>query len=238
MVKMADVDNFDRLRRDIVCCRKCRRLVSFREAVAAKRTRRYSDWDYWAKPVPGFGDPLAELVIIGLAPAAHGGNRTGRVFTGDLSAKFLVSCLHEAGFTNQPNSDAIDDGLQMINAYMLAAVRCVPPDNVPTPSEASNCYPFLERELKLLSRARVVLLLGKFAFDSYLRFIKGSAVKGMGPMVFRHGAVYSIPHMPAIYVSYHPSPRNTNTGILTREMFISLLERIKSDLEHAPYKVI
>ena len=231
MAERRNSDSLYRLRRDIVNCRKCSRLVLFREAVAEKKTRRYSDWDYWAKPVPGFGDSGAELVIIGLAPAAHGGNRTGRVFTGDLSARFLVSCLHEAGFANQPNSDSIDDGLRMVNAYMLAAVRCVPPDNVPTPAEASSCYPFLERELKLLAHAKVVLLLGKFAFDSYLRFLKERLGHSPGGIAFRHGAVYSMQHSPTVYVSYHPSPRNTNTGILTREMFISLLWKIKSELK-------
>ena len=230
MAKKTAVSGFEKLRLDIIQCRRCPRLVRFREGVAEKKTRKFADWDYWGRPVPGFGDIKAELVIVGLAPAAHGGNRTGRVFTGDLSAKFLVSCLHESGFTNQPNSDSVNDGLKMINSYMLAAVRCVPPDNVPAPSEASNCYPFLDRELRMLANAKVVLLLGKFAFDSYLRFVKTKTDESFRGIVFRHGAVYSIPQMPAIYVSYHPSPRNTNTGILTREMFISLLERIKSTL--------
>lgn len=223
-------DNFGRLRSDIIHCRTCPRLVRFREAVAEKKSRRFEDWDYWAKPVPGFGDANAELVIIGLAPAAHGGNRTGRVFTGDLSAKFLISCLYQTGFTNQPNSDAFDDGLMMNNAYMLAAVRCVPPDNIPTPSESLNCFPFLDRELRLLTNTKAVLLLGKFAFDSYVRFMKGTIGQAYGRVAFRHGAVHASHGRPTIYVSYHPSPRNTNTGTLTREMFISLLERIKSDL--------
>ncbi|MBX8631054.1 MAG: uracil-DNA glycosylase [Thermoplasmata archaeon] len=194
-----------------------------------RKVKRFAEWTYWSKPVPGFGDPDAELVIIGLAPAAHGGNRTGRVFTGDLSAKFLVSCLYEAGFSNQPRSENIDDGLRLLNAYMLAAVRCVPPNNIPTREEALNCFPFLKREMRLLRKTRAVLLLGKFAFDSYIRFLKeefGCEVSGMR---FRHGAVYSVKGQPKMYVSYHPSPRNTNTGTLTRTMFIELLNRVKSE---------
>jgi uracil-DNA glycosylase family 4 len=222
-------DSFSLLRNDIVSCSKCPRLVRFREEVGRKKTRRYSSWNYWSRPVPGFGDFSAELVIIGLAPAAHGGNRTGRVFTGDLSARFLVSCLHQAGFTNQPYSESADDGLKMINSYMLAAVRCVPPNNIPTRKEAANCFPFLSRELKLLKNARAVLLLGKFAFDAYIRFLGENADIDVRRMKFGHGAVYHVPGHPKIYVSYHPSPRNTNTGTLTRSMFIELLDRIKSE---------
>ena len=223
-------DSFSKLRNDIIGCRKCPRLVKFRESIAQKKTKRFSDWDYWGKPVPGYGDHNARLVIIGLAPAAHGGNRTGRVFTGDLSAKFLVGCLHEAGLTSQPNSDCIDDGLVMINSYMLAAVRCVPPDNRPTPKEAKNCYPFLERELLLLRNAKAVLLLGKFAFDSYVKFLRETTGLRTSSFKFRHGAVYDPPGMPALYASYHPSPRNTNTGKMNREIFLKLLEIIKKEL--------
>ncbi len=211
-------------------CRKCPRLVSYREKVAAEKTKRYAEWNYWGRPVPGFGDRRAELVIIGLAPAAHGGNRTGRVFTGDLSAKFMVDCLYEAGFTSQPNSDSMDDGLHMINSYMLAAVRCVPPGDRPARDEALNCFPFLERELKLLKHAKVVLLLGKFAFDSYVRFLRETLGLNSRGMKFSHGAVYRIEGHPALYASYHPSPRNTNTGMLTRLMFLDLLASIKKEL--------
>jgi uracil-DNA glycosylase family 4 len=217
------------LRHDIISCSKCPRLVKFREEVGRKKTKRYSDWTYWSRPVPGFGDFSAELIIVGLAPAAHGGNRTGRVFTGDLSAKFLVSCLHQAGFTNRPNSECAEDGLKMINSYMLAAVRCVPPNNIPTRKEAANCFPFLRRELNLLKNARAILVLGKFAFDSYLRFLEETTDIDVRQMKFSHGAVYPVSGSPNIYVSYHPSPRNTNTGTLTRSMFIELLERIKSE---------
>lgn len=223
-------DNLRRLRTDIVSCRMCPRLVKFREGIAEQKTKRYSDWEYWGKPVPGFGDRNASIVIVGLAPAAHGGNRTGRVFTGDLSAKFLVDCLCEVGLTNQPNSDSAEDGLRMIDSYMLAAVRCVPPDNRPTREEAENCFPFLDRELKLLKDAKAVLLLGKFAFDSYMRFLNSLSTQGKHRLLFRHGAIYHIDGFPAIYSSYHPSPRNTNTGTLTRRMFIDLLRKLKKDV--------
>ncbi len=223
-------DSFSVLRSDIVKCKKCPRLVKFREKIAAQKTKRYSDWNYWGRPVPGYGDEKAELVIIGLAPAAHGGNRTGRVFTGDLSAKFLIGCLYETGLTNQPNSDSLDDGLRMTGSYMLAAVRCVPPDNRPTPREAENCYPFLERELVLLIKAKSVLLLGKFAFDSYVKFLRATAGIKTNGLKFRHGAVYRLEGKPTIYASYHPSPRNTNTGKMNRDMFIKLLNDIKREL--------
>lgn len=205
--------------------------MRFRERIADEKTKRYRDWEYWGRPVPGFGNGYAELVIIGLAPAAHGGNRTGRVFTGDLSAKFLIDCLHEVGLTNQPNSDSRDDGLKMLNSYMLAAVRCVPPDNRPTREEAHNCFPFLERELKLLHSAKVVLLLGKFAFDSYSRFLKEEMGVETRGLKFIHGSVYRFPGQPALYASYHPSPRNTNTGTLSRKMFIDLLRKIRKEMQ-------
>ena len=162
-------DNLERLREDIISCRKCRRLVNFREKIAKEKTKRFREQEYWGKPVPGFGPADARLVVIGLAPAAHGGNRTGRVFTGDLSARFLMKGLYDAGFANQPNSDYIGDGLQLKDCYILAAVRCVPPDNIPTRGEMQNCFPFLRRELDLLRNSRAILLLGKIAFDSYIK---------------------------------------------------------------------
>lgn len=223
-------DSLSRLRFDIVSCRKCPRLVRFREGIAVQKTKRFSEWDYWGKPVPGFGDRNASIVIVGLAPAAHGGNRTGRVFTGDLSAKFLIDCLCEVGLTNQPNSDSVDDGLRMIDSYMLAAVRCVPPDNRPTRGEAENCFPFLDRELRLLKNAKAVLLLGKFAFDSYVRFVNKFSGTRRQRMTFAHGTVYHVDGFPTIYSSYHPSPRNTNTGTLTRGMFLDLLTKLKKDV--------
>jgi len=221
---------WEKLIEDIVVCRKCPRLVRFRERIAKEKTKRFEDWEYWARPVPGFGDRNARLVIIGLAPAAHGGNRTGRVFTGDLSAKFLVDCLHSSSFSNQPNSDSLDDGLELMDAYMLAAVRCVPPDNRPTVKEAERCFPFLARELDLLENCRVVLLLGRFAFEAYLRYLNYRGLNTRG-IRFRHGARFKFENTPAIYASYHPSPRNTNTGTLTKQMFLELLEEIRGELD-------
>jgi uracil-DNA glycosylase family 4 len=222
-------DSFDLLTEEIIQCRKCSRLVEFRERIAREKTKRFAEWQYWGKPVPGFGDREAELVIVGLAPAPHGGNRTGRVFTGDLSARFLMRNLYEAGFANKPDSVSADDGLELFNAYMLAAVRCVPPENKPTSQEAANCYPYFRRELLLLSKKRVILALGRFAFDASLKFIEEMGADASGK-VFRHGAVYRFKGLPSLYASYHPSPRNTNTGTLTGRMFLSLLKKIRNEI--------
>ena len=215
---------------EITSCRKCPRLVSFREKVAKEKTKRYQDQEYWGKPVPGFGPADSRLVIIGLAPAAHGGNRTGRVFTGDLSAKFLVKCLYDAGFANHEYSISIDDGLELNDCYILPAVRCVPPDNIPTKEEMNNCFPFLTRELKLLKNTKAVLLLGKIAFDSYISYLKYAGTELPKKPTFGHGKSYLIGNI-MIYASYHPSPRNTNTGNLSEGMFMSLLSTIKTYLE-------
>lgn len=222
-------ENLQSLAREISECRKCPRLVEFRERIAREKTKRFEDWEYWGRPVPGFGDRNAELIIVGLAPAAHGGNRTGRVFTGDLSARFLVSCLHDVGFASRNDSVSIDDDLKLNNAYMLAAVRCVPPDNRPTREEAQNCYPFFRRELDLLKRKKVLMALGKFAFDACLKYEREKQ-PGLRAE-FRHGAIYRFPGLPSLCASYHPSPRNTNTGTLTRRMFLSLLRKIRKELQ-------
>ena len=218
------------LGQEIISCRKCPRLVSFREKVAREKTKRYQDQEYWGKPVPGFGPADSRLVVIGLAPAAHGGNRTGRVFTGDLSAKFLMKCLYNAGFANHEYSISIDDGLSLNDCYILAAVRCVPPDNLPTREEMNNCFPFLSRELKILKNTRAVLLLGKIAFDSYISYLKYIGTELPKKLTFGHGNSYLIGNI-MIYASYHPSPRNTNTGNLSEDMFMSLLRTIKTYLE-------
>lgn len=190
------------------------------------------DHEYWGKPITGFGDPEARLVILGLAPAAHGGNRTGRVFTGDSSARFLVRHLHKFGFANQATSEERGDGLKYIDCYVTAAVKCVPPHDKPTRQEIENCSDYLEEELAILSRTRVVLALGKIAFDSYV----GAAKKRYGikeRLVFEHGKNYMLSNrLPIIVASYHPSPRNTNTGKMTSAMFSSVLRRIKRMLDH------
>jgi uracil-DNA glycosylase len=197
--------------------------VRYRETVPPRRT--FASQDYWRRPVPGFGDPEARLVVIGLAPAAHGGNRTGRVFTGDESGRFLVAALHEAGFANQPVSESKDDGLVYTGCYVTAAVKCVPPHDRPTAEEFENCSSWLDSELRLLERAKAVLALGRAAFEAYLDYAesRGAATKGLA---FEHGKRYSLGGLPALYASYHPSPRNTHTGKLTRKMMAALLKRI------------
>lgn len=224
-------DSLERLRDDIISCRKCKRLVKFREKIAKEKTKRFREQEYWGKPVPGFGPVNARLVVIGLAPAAHGGNRTGRVFTGDLSARFLMKGLYDAGFANQANSDYIGDGLQLKDCYILAAVRCVPPDNIPTKEEMQNCFPFLRRELDLLTDSKAILLLGKIAFDSYIKYLKHYGIGMPSKMVFKHANSYDLDDGKRIFASFHPSPRNTNTGNLTPDMFKTLLNSIKEFIQ-------
>ena len=211
----------------IIACRKCPRLVRYREAVARTKRRAYLDWDYWGKPVPGFGDTHAQLLILGLAPAAHGANRTGRMFTGDRSGDFLYRALHSTGFANQPTSAQRGDGLALTNAYISAAVRCAPPDNKPLPSEFQECRPYLEAELDIL-KPKAILALGGVALAAYLRILKnGGAMSSQAQFPFRHGAVYKLPgDLPRVFASYHPSQQNTFTGRLTHAMLAKVLRRI------------
>jgi uracil-DNA glycosylase family 4 len=216
---------------EIVNCRKCPRLVEFRERISKEKRRQFADFEYWGKPVPGFGDPDASLVIVGLAPAAHGGNRTGRVFTGDSSAKFLVRHLYEAGFANQPTSESRDDGLLYKDCYITAAVRCVPPDNKPTRQEIATCERYFEQELVLLRNCKAILVLGKVAFDSVLGFSR-KYHKTKGTFKFQHGQKYRFAEdFPVVFGSFHPSPRNTNTGKLTSSMFSAVLRNIRKELQ-------
>lgn len=217
------------LRAEIVACRRCPRLVRCRERLAREKKREFAHETYWGKPVPGFGDPHARLVVVGLAPAPHGGNRTGRVFTGDRSAAFLVRALHAAGFANQPTSLSAHDGLQYRDAWVTAAVRCVPPDNRPLPVERDACLPYLVRELRQLTNARSYLALGGFAWDALRR--AGAEIYGRptGTVAFGHGAVLPLSDAgPLLWGSYHPSPLNTNTGKLTAPMFADVLGRIRA----------
>ena len=222
------------LNETIVTCRKCPRLVRYRENVARARRRAYADWDYWGKPVPGFGDPHAQLLILGLAPAAHGANRTGRMFTGDRSGDFLYRALHATGFANQPTSAQRGDGLTLRNAYISAAVRCAPPDNKPLPSEFQNCRPYLEAELDIL-RPKAILALGGLALTAYLRTVKDRGlISTRARFPFRHGAVYELPgRLPRVFTSYHPSQQNTFTGRLTHAMLTRVLRRIRDYLATA-----
>jgi uracil-DNA glycosylase family 4 len=212
----------------IISCRKCPRLVRYRQQVARVKRRAFRSETYWGRPVPGFGDPRAGLLILGLAPAAHGGNRTGRVFTGDRSGDFLFRMLHRAGFANQPASRHRDDGLRLRNAYIVATIRCAPPANKPLPAEILNCRPFLERELEIL-RPRAVLALGQIAFHGYLDVLKASgAIASRAGFQFAHGASYALPgNLPRLFAAYHPSQQNTQTGRLTPAMFLRVLRVIR-----------
>ena len=218
------------LSQEIICCRKCPRLVKFREHVSKVRTKRFKDFDYWGRPIPGFGDDNARLIVVGLAPAAQGGNRTGRVFTGDSSAKFLVKHLYEAGFASQPTSETRDDGLRYIDCFVTAVVRCVPPENKPTTSEIDNCAPYFERDMLLHSNSRAVLALGRIAFDAVIDFAK--KYRGVKETYrFVHGQKYRLAEdFPIVFASYHPSPRNTNTGKMTSKMFSDVLVEIRKYL--------
>jgi uracil-DNA glycosylase len=215
-----------KIRNEVVDCRRCPRLVEYREDVAGRKRREFLDWEYWGKPIPGFGDPNASLLIVGLAPAAHGGNRTGRVFTGDRSGDFLYKALYKRGFANQPTSRSLNDGLKLKGAYVTAAVKCAPPDNRPTTDETSNCSEYLSREIDSLRNLRAILCLGQFAFDAVMIMIrhKHNLPKSSGK--FGHGRVLRLGEgIPVIICSYHPSPRNTQTGKLNERMFLSVLPK-------------
>jgi uracil-DNA glycosylase len=216
------------LNEEIVACRRCPRLVVYREKVAREKRRAFRDCAYWGKPVPGFGDPHAELLILGLAPAAHGGNRTGRVFTGDRSGDFLFAALYKAGFANQPTSVQIGDGLELRNAYVAATARCAPPENKPLPGELANCRDYLLRELDIL-RPRAVLALGKIAWDAYLEILKRrGAISSRAAFAFAHGAEADLPDGNArLFGVYHPSQQNTQTGRVTPAMYAQVLQRIR-----------
>jgi len=220
-------DSLQRLEREIHACRLCPRLVGWREEVAASPPRRHRGERYWARPVSGFGDPRARVVVIGLAPAAHGGNRTGRVFTGDRSGEWLFAALHRAGFSNRPVSERRGDGLRLRGAYVTAVNRCPPPGNRPTPAERDNCLPYLVRELALLERARVLVALGSFAWDGALRAVRdlGHEVPRPKPR-FAHGARAAAGSY-VLLGSYHPSQQNTFTGKLTEAMLDEIFERAR-----------
>ena len=221
----------EKLNQEIIQCRACPRLVRYREQVAEDKRRSFLAWDYWGKPVPGFGDPRAELLILGLAPAAHGANRTGRMFTGDRSGDFLYKALFRAGFANQATSVNREDGLALKNAYMAATLRCAPPANKPLPSEMANCLPYFEKELELI-RPRAILALGSIAMRTYLGVLKArQQIKGFAAYPFGHGASYEMGDgLPRLFVSFHPSQQNTFTGKLTESMMVDVLLAIREFL--------
>lgn len=219
---------------EVVSCGTCPRLVTFREHVAREKRKQYVDWEYWGKPVPGFGDPTARLLIVGLAPAPHGGNRTGRVFTGDRSGDFLFRALYQAGLASQPTSVSRNDGLRLLGAYLTAVVKCAPPGNRPETREIANCSTFLGEELGILKHAVAVLCLGQTAYRSTLNGLMTQYQLRSPIPKFRHGLELSFgSSIPRVFASYHPSPRNTQTGKLTERMFLSLLGRIKRRLPQA-----
>jgi len=218
--------SLEELKREIISCRKCPRLVVWREEVARTKRKAYMDWDYWGKPVPGFGDPKARVLVVGLAPGAHGSNRTGRNFTGDASGKFLYAALYRAGFASQPNSASRGDGLRLKDMYITACGRCAPPQNKPTTEELDNCQPFLEREIELL-QPNVIVVLGRIAFERILRVYS----EPKGDKKFAHGAVFRLEAGPWLVCSYHPSQQNTLTGKLTVEMFDAMWAQVKELVE-------
>jgi uracil-DNA glycosylase len=229
------------LHSEVIQCHKCPRLVAWREEVARTKRKAYMNWEYWGKPVPGFGDPRARVLVVGLAPGAHGSNRTGRNFTGDASGKFLYPALYRAGFANQPEAISRDDGLTLTDMYITAASRCAPPGNKPTSEELNNCQPFLEREIELL-QPKVIVSLGRVAFDRVLRvcskserrplavYLNGTTQR-LSPSAFSHGAVFQLESGPWLVCSYHPSQQNTLTGKLTVEMFDAMWTTVKELVE-------
>ncbi len=220
--------DLNQLQQQVIACTRCANLIAYCRKVAEQKRRMYRQCDYWGKPVPSFGDPRAELLILGLAPGAHGANRTGRMFTGDRSGDFLYRGLYEAGFANQPTSHDRSDGLELRNCYITAPLRCAPPANKPRPEELRNCQPYLERELEILTRLRAVLVLGRIAFEAYLRLVgQCEGFPRRSTLTFSHGASLALPAgLPRLFCSYHPSQQNTQTGRLTQEMFQQVLRDI------------
>jgi uracil-DNA glycosylase len=222
----------DVLNQEVVTCTQCPRLVAYREQIGRDKRRAFRDCEYWARPVPGFGDPQARVLVLGLAPGAHGSNRTGRPFTGDASGKFMYPILHNVGFASQPVAECRGDGLSLIDCYITAAVRCAPPDNKPLPSELANCAPFLDRELHILKNIKVVVALGRIGFDTYLNYLKRNAtVRSKAGYSFAHAARYPLPNGVMLLASYHPSNQNTATGKLTAEMFEAVFREAKRLVE-------
>ena len=214
------------IEREVTACRRCARLVSWRERVAREKKRAYRDHEYWGRGVSGFGDPLARVFILGLAPGAHGSNRTGRPFTGDSSGNFMYPVLHRTGFASQPHGTHRGDGMVLSDAWITAAVRCAPPKNKPLPSEIANCAPYLDREIACLTRVRVVVALGRIGFDAYLNhLVRRGVIKRKSRYAFGHGVEHEMPDGRTLLVSYHPSNQNTNTGKLTERMFTAIFER-------------
>ena len=225
----------ENLQKIVVRCRKCPRLVAYLIEVSKHKPKRFRDWDYWSKPLPSFGDPKARVLIVGLAPAANGGNRTGRMFTGDRSGEWLFNALYEFGFANQPNSVTRDDGFKLNDCYITATIRCAPPENKPLPEEIENCRPYFLKEFDLLENVQVIIPLGQIAFTQTLKSLR---LKGydIPPLSFGHGKSYTISmgdrlRTISLITTYHPSQQNTQTGRLTRQMFHQVFKMIRNSLK-------
>jgi len=232
------VSGFTTLQQEIVRCRKCPRLVEWRERIAREKVRRFRHLQYWGRPVPAFGKPDAKLIIIGLAPAAHGGNRTGRMFTGDSSGDWLFEALYQCGFANQPESVDRDDGLRLHDCLVTAVARCAPPQNKLLSDEIVNCRDYLNRELHLAKGKKIVLALGRVAFQVFVRLWLETGVQTKGlDLKFRHGGEWALPEDLRLLSSYHPSRQNTRTGRLTRSMFHSVFRRARSIKDTHPYGI-
>jgi len=231
--------SLESLNTDLLACRKCPRLVAWREEVARVKRRAYRDWEYWGKPVPGFGDPRARVMAVGLAPGAHGSNRTGRMFTGDASGEFLYAALFRAGFANQPESRHRDDGLTLKNLYITAVCRCAPPGNKPSPQEMVNCQPYLAQEIEII-QPRILVALGRVAFERILRIIyDGQETNNEcpSPVTFAHGAAYQLITGHWLLCSYHPSRQNTQTGRLTPKMFDEVWTNTREVFDATPQQI-
>jgi uracil-DNA glycosylase family 4 len=225
------VDSLPRITREVVACERCPRLREWCLKVAHEKVRRFREQEYWGRPVPGFGDPQARLLIVGLAPAAHGGNRTGRAFTGDRSGDFLFAALHRAGFASQPTSESSDDGLRLRDTYIAPLVRCAPPANKPTPEETGRCRDYLVRELRLLPRLRAILALGKIAMDGIVSVLREEGrTPGRKGLAFGHGVRHPLEGGVVLFASYHPSQQNTFTGRLTPASFDRVLRSVSAHL--------
>ena len=220
------INNFSNLNNRIIKCKKCPRLVKFRKKIAIEKRKQYINQKYWGKPINGFGDSNAEILFVGLAPAAHGGNRTGRVFTGDKSSDFLYKCLYKAKISNQPHSVDLNDGLKLKNAFITTALKCVPPGDKPTKLELNNCFGFFKKEIELLKNLKIIVALGKIAFDACVDFYKTN-YNFNKKIKFGHSKFYQLPNNILLIGSYHPSPRNVNTGRININKMTSLFKKIK-----------
>jgi uracil-DNA glycosylase family 4 len=218
-----------RLQDIVIQCQKCPRLVDYLKETSKHKPKRYRDWDYWAKPLPSFGDPDARLLIVGLAPAANGGNRTGRMFTGDRSGEWLFGALYQFGFTNRPNSSSRDDDFALSNCYITATIRCAPPNNKPLPEEIENCRPYFLKELDLLKNIKVIIPLGQIAFTQTLKSLRQKGLE-IHSLTFGHGKVYPLSNGQTIITTYHPSQQNTQTGKLLKPMFHQIFKIVQEKL--------